>query len=160
MELTNEWGEFFPVSISAFCYNESKAQEHFPLTKDEVVAKGWAWKDDIDQIPQVERIIPADRLPDSLDNIPDDVLNWAIKCERTGRPFLINKQELAFYRKWRILVPHFHPDERKRERIAQRNPQKLWKRECGKCGRAIQTTYAPERPEIIYCETCYLKEVY
>jgi len=24
----------------------------------------------------------------------------------------------------------------------------------------MRTTYSPERPEIVYCEECYLKEVY
>ena len=26
--------------------------------------------------------------------------------------------------------------------------------------RRIETTYAPDRPEKVYCEQCYLKEVY
>ena len=30
----------------------------------------------------------------------------------------------------------------------------------GLCDLVIQTTYAPDRPEKIYCEECYLKEVY
>jgi len=41
-----------------------------------------------------------------------------------------------------------------------RNPRKLYTRNCDKCGKEIQTTYAPERPEIVYCENCYNKEVY
>lgn len=44
--------------------------------------------------------------------------------------------------------------------MALRNPRKLWKRQCGKCGKEIQTTYSPERPETVYCEGCYLSVVY
>ncbi|MFH1670930.1 MAG: hypothetical protein ABIA92_05105 [Patescibacteria group bacterium] len=155
-----EWGEFFPVELSPFAYNETVAQEYFPMTKEEVEAKGWKWRDEVDEIPDVEKIIPAEKLPDSIDDIPDDILNWAVKCEATKRPFRIVKQELEFYRKMRLPIPHFHPDERHRSRMALRNPRKLWKRECDKCKIEIQTTYQPSRPEIVYCEQCYLKEVY
>jgi CxxC-x17-CxxC domain-containing protein len=41
-----------------------------------------------------------------------------------------------------------------------RNPRKLFKRTCDKCGKGIQKTYAPERPEIVYCQECYEKEIY
>ena len=29
----------------------------------------------------------------------------------------------------------------------------------GACPNEFETTYAPERPEIVYCEACYLREV-
>ena len=32
---TGEWGEFFSPSLSPFGYNETVAQEYFPLTKEE-----------------------------------------------------------------------------------------------------------------------------
>jgi CxxC-x17-CxxC domain-containing protein len=41
-----------------------------------------------------------------------------------------------------------------------RNPRKLFDRKCDKCGKDIKTTYAPDRPEIVYCEECYEKEIY
>jgi hypothetical protein len=160
MQKTGEWGEFFPAEMSPFAYNETMAQEYFPLTKEEVLSREWKWRDEVDEVPKIEKITPAERLPDSIDDIPDDILNWAIKCEATGKPFRIIKQELAFYRKMRLPVPRLHPDERHRRRMALRNPRKLWKRECAKCGKEIQTTYSPERPEIVYCESCYLQTVY
>ncbi|EKD78561.1 MAG: hypothetical protein ACD_41C00322G0001, partial [uncultured bacterium] len=46
----------------------------------------------------------------------------------------------------------------------------LWHRQCmctqtdhghnGLCPTEFDTTYAPERKEIIYCDECYKKEVY
>ena len=30
----------------------------------------------------------------------------------------------------------------------------------GKCDVEFETSYAPDRPEIIYCEKCYQQEVY
>jgi len=160
MKSAQEWGEFFPISISPFAYNETAAQEYFPLTKEEVLNRGWKWRDQTDEMPKVDKIIPAAQLPDSIDDIPDDILNWAIECEATKRPFKIIKQELEFYRQMRLPVPHFHPDERHRRRMALRNPRKLWNRQCAKCQQPIATSYSPERPEIVYCESCYLAAVY
>ncbi len=155
-----EWGEFFPAECAPFAYNETTALQYFPLRREEALARGFAWQEERDEVSGVSRVIPASQLPDSIDDISDDIVNWAIECEATKRPFKIIKQELEFYRKMRLPVPRFHPDERHRRRIALRNPRKLWKRNCGKCGKEMETTYAPDRPEKVYCEECYLKEVY
>ena len=160
MQSTGEWGEFFPIDLSPFAYNETMAQQYFPLSEQDAIEAGYRWKEMKDEIPQVEKIIPAEQLPESINDIPDDVLNWAIKCEETKRPFRIVAQELAFYRQMNLPIPHLHPDERHKKRMALRNPRKLWKRDCNKCGKAMDTTYAPERPEKVYCEECYLSEVY
>ncbi len=160
MRKAGEWGEFFPVELSPFAYNETVAQEYFPLSKDEVQRRGWKWREEKDEMPKVTKIIAAAHLPPSIDDIPDDILNWAIQCEATKRPFKIIKQELEFYRSMRLPIPHLHPDERHSRRMALRNPRRLWGRACGKCAKSIQTTYSPDRPEVVYCEECYLKEVY
>lgn len=160
MEETGEWGQHFPAEHSPFAYNETVAQEYFPLTKEEALSKGYKWREMDDDISNVEKTIPASRLPDSINDIPDDILNWAITCEETKRPFKIIKQELDFYRKMHLPVPHLHPDERHRRRMARRNPRKLWSRTCDQCGKEIQTTYASDRPEIVYCEECYQQAVY
>ncbi|MDD5041240.1 MAG: hypothetical protein PHX87_03135 [Candidatus Peribacteraceae bacterium] len=160
MRADKKWGEFFPVELSPFAYNETVAQEYFPLTKAEALKRGWKWREEKEEAPKVSKVIPAEKLPDSNDDVPDDILNWAIECEATKRPFRIIRQELDFYRKMRLPIPRFHPDERHRRRLALRNPRKLWKRPCMKCQKEMQTTYSPDRPEIVYCEQCYLKEVY
>ena len=155
-----EWGEFFPSSISPFGYNETVAQEYFPLSKTEAIAKNFKWSDDEPEFPKVEKIIPANLLPDLINDIPDDILNWAIRCEISNRPFKIIAPELKFYREQNLPIPHLHPDQRHKNRMALRNPRKLWKKSCMKCNAEIQTTYSPERKEIVYWEKCYLKEVY
>src|SRR3989339_988009 len=178
---TGEWGEFFPSSISPFGYNETVAQEYFPLTKSAVgnadlhSLQRFNWSDFEPEFPKVEKIIPANLLPDTILDIPrqedvgqaNDILNWAIlpvdmpwQGISTNRPFKIIKPELEFYRKMNLPIPHLHPDERHKKRMELRNPRKLWKRNCMKCNAEIQTTYSPDRSEILYCEKCYLKEVY
>lgn len=160
MRNNSEWGEFFPVAISPFDYNETVAQEYFPLMKEEVLKRGWQWREEKDELPKVSKIIPATKLPVSIEETPDDIVNWAIECEITKRPFRIIKQELDLYRKMKLPIPHLHPDERHRQRMLLKNPRRLWKRPCMKCKKEMETTYAPDRPEIVYCEKCYLQEVY
>lgn len=160
MRKTDEWGEFFPENVAPFAYNETTALQHFPMTRDAVKARGWKWRDEEEQLPDVEKIIPAAQLPTSINDVPDDILNWAIECEATKRPFKIIKRELDFYRDHGLLLPRLHHDERHRRRMALRNPRKLWNRRCATCGNSITTSYAPERPEKVVCEKCYLKEVY
>lgn len=160
MRSTGEWGEHFPGRYSPFGYNESVAQDYFPMSKEEIIARGWQWSDYESPQQETTRIVSASSLPDSIDDVPDDVLQWAIRCEATGRAFRIVKQELDLYRRMRVPLPHLHPDERFCLRMALRTPRKLWERSCMKCKKAMQTTYAPDRPEIVYCEECYLKEVF
>ena len=160
MQSQNAWGSFLPTAMSPFGYNETVAQEYFPQTKEEIVQRGWIWNDYESPLPKVTKTIPGTDLPDAIDTIPDDILNWAIVCETTDKPFKVIKQELDFYRRMKLPVPRKHPDQRHKERMALRNPRKLWNRECAKCQKQITTSYAPERPEIVVCEECYLKEVY
>jgi hypothetical protein len=154
------WGEFLPTEMSPFAYNETVAQEYFPLSREEVEERGWKWNTYESPMPPVRKSIPAETLPDSIDDIPDDVLEWALLCEATGKPYKLIKQELDFYRKRRLPVPRFHPDERYRRLLTLRNPCKIWERACAKCSKVMRTTYQPERPEIVYCESCYLAAVY
>ena len=160
MNTTGEWGEFFPMNRSPFSYNETMAQESFPMKKDEVALNGLQWKESLEVIPKNEKSINADSLPDRIEDIPDDILNWNIICESSGKSFKIIKQELDIYREQKIPIPHLHPDERHYARLKSQNTRGLHNRTCQKCQKAIQTTYSPDRPETVYCEECYLKEVY
>ncbi len=160
MKSHDEWGEFFPRSFSCFGYNETIAQEYFPLTKAEALAAGYTWKNVKDEKLSVEKTVPAGKLPQTIAEIPDDILNWAVACENSKRPFKIIKQELEFYRQLDIPVPHLHPDERHNRRMTLRPSRVFYNRTCDQCEKQIETTFAPERPEKVYCEECYLKEVY
>jgi hypothetical protein len=154
------WGLFFDPKISLFSYNETIAMDYFPLDRKNAINRIFTWSDYEPEFPKVEKTIPANLLPDTISEIPDDILNWAIRCEISNRPFKIIAPELKFYREQNLPIPHLHPDERHKNRMALRNPRKLWKRNCMKCNEEIQTTYSPERKEIVYCEKCYLETVY
>jgi hypothetical protein len=91
------------------------------------------WSDYESPVPKVEKIIPAGKLPENIADIPDYILNWAIKCEVSEKPFRIISQELEFYRKHNLPIPKKHPDVRHSERMKLRNPRKLFDRNCDKC---------------------------
>ena len=48
-KLENEYrfGEFYPIELSPFGYNETISMEHYLLTKDEAIEKGYKWQDNL-----------------------------------------------------------------------------------------------------------------
>ncbi|EKE27930.1 MAG: hypothetical protein ACD_3C00125G0004 [uncultured bacterium (gcode 4)] len=161
-----EWWEFFPMTLSPFGYNETVAMEYYPIIcRDTLQCVSTDWKTKINWStyenppPTVSKVIPGAKLPENIDDIPDDILNWAVECEVTNRPFRIIKQELEFYRKHCLPVPRRHPDQRHLDRMNLRNPRMLFERKCDKCWVSIKTTYAADSSEIIFCEDCFRKEM-
>jgi len=76
-----------------------------------------------------------------------------------GRAYRIIPQELALLRRFGFPLPRMCFDCRHHSRLARMNPLRFFDRSCAKCGVAIRTAYAPDRPEIVYCEQCYQTEV-
>jgi hypothetical protein len=157
MKETGEWGKYFPPEHAPITYNESNAVDFFPLEKSEVLAQGWQWRDDD---PVKIEGDPLTDIPETIEDVSMDVCDRVLTCESTGKQFRINPQELKFYKMMKLPIPRKHPVARHKERLNRRCPRKLWQRKCGKCGGQISTSYAPERPETVYCESCYLKDVY
>lgn len=155
-----EWWEFFPSSMSPFWYNETTAQAYFPLEKSEAEAARFRWSKYEAPFPKAEKVIPASKLPENISDIPDDILNWAIVCEVTWKPFRIVSHELKFYRKHNLPVPKKHPDQRHADRMSMKNPRKLLERNCDSCGIDINTTCTPESQKLVYCDTCYDAHAY
>ncbi len=156
MKKEGVWGEFFPLEASPFGYNETQANEYYPLTREEVLSRGLRWRD-TEEGAKYDG--PKYEIPDSIDDISDDICNKILTCDATEKYYRITKQELDFYQKVHLPIPRLCPDERHRRRMALRNPKKLWSRKCDKCGAGIETTFAPDRPEKVYCEKCYLESV-
>ncbi|MFA6023814.1 MAG: hypothetical protein WC777_01175 [Candidatus Gracilibacteria bacterium] len=157
MQKTGEWGEFFDYSVSPFGYNETVAEEYFPLNKDQVLALDAKWHEECDE--QIDGA-PVDEIPEDIRSVDDEILKKVLHCEVSGRPYKITPQELKFYRNMKLPLPRRHHDERHLNRIALHNPYTLFDRSCGKCGKAIQTTYTELRAKVVYCEACYLAKVY
>jgi hypothetical protein len=158
MKETGEWGEFFPIGISTFGYNESVAFEYFPLTKEEALTLGYKWHDEDESAAyQGPEIV----LPESINEAnQEEVCSAILRCTKFEKLYKIIPQEFVLYKKFGIALPRLSPMARHEARMGLRNSRTLYDRECGKCGVGLKTSYAPDRPEPIYCESCYLKEVY
>ncbi len=156
MKKTGEWGEFFPMNLAPFGYNLTMAQDHMPLSKEEILAKNLQWTDK-KQSTMYDG--PKYEIPDKIEDVPDDICDKILTCEATGKYYKIQKAELNFYRKMELPIPRLCPDERHRRRMQLRNPRILFSRNCADCGCEIQTTFAPDRPEKVLCEECYLKVI-
>jgi hypothetical protein len=155
-----KYGEFFPTEICPFGYNEAVINDHFPLIKEEIIERGYPYKEKEDYKYTIT--LKSKDIPDNIKDTDDSILNEVIECAVSGRAFKITPFELQFYKRMNIPIPRLHPDERYKERMKLRNPMVLYHRSCMKesCTNKFETTYAPERPEIVYCDMCYKNEVY
>ena len=140
MTKDGEYGEMLPISSCPWPYNESNAFEWFPMTKEQALESGYAWRD-----------------PDKRDWGP--ATDTILKCEDCGRNYLTIPKELQFYERFGLPIPRKCPMCRELLRIRQLNPIAIYHRQCTKCQKDIETSYAPERPEIVYCVECYQQEV-
>jgi hypothetical protein len=158
MKKTGEWGQFFPAKYSPFPYNQSLANEYYPSQKEDILKKGWNWMGEVAE--ELSGSPLQEELPGHIDQVPDDITEQILTCEVSGKPYKVIKQELDFLRKVRIPIPTRSYEQRYSDRLSLRNTRKVWERNCDKCQKAIQTTYSPQGPEKVYCEQCYLAEVY
>jgi len=154
----NLFGLYFPPSISLFAYNETIAQDNYPLTKEEALKLGFRWQDNL-QMTKGKETLKSWEIPDNIKDVKDSIVNEIIACESCGRNYKIIHNELPFYRKMILPLPRKCFFCRHADRLVRRGPMEIFDRTCAKCGKAIKTTYAPDRPEIVYCEQCYQTEV-
>ncbi|MBI3626828.1 hypothetical protein HY224_02175 [Candidatus Uhrbacteria bacterium] len=176
---TGEYGQFFPAQLSPFGYNETTGATYMPMTKDEVLRSGWKWEDLVPGTFGKETVKPG-QMVDQIKDVPDAALKDIFACVRCQKDYTVIKPELDFYRSQNIPLPRQCPDCRYKGLISRRLPRKLWGRSCNcsgqglegrhknsnehfhgssKCPNKFETAYAPDRPEIIYCEACYQKEI-
>ncbi|KKW48315.1 MAG: hypothetical protein UY99_C0005G0024 [Parcubacteria group bacterium GW2011_GWA1_59_11] len=167
------YGEFFPSEISLYVYNETGAQDYYPLTREKAEAQGFTWQ----EMEDVHEAVPDLPVPDDIREVRDDILNQTLKCEVSGRPYRIIPMELQFYRRLQLPLPRRAPEQRQRDRIRKLLPKVLHRRQCDcegsggkyanqtehfhgeeKCPNTFETPYASDRPETVYCEQCYQAE--
>ncbi len=165
-----KFGDFFPSEIGPFKYNETVALEYRLIDENKALEQGYGWKKRIKN--EYDLTVFSKDLPDK--EFPDDITNVAILCETNGLfcsgAYKISEHEIVFYKKHNLPLPRICPLCRILNRIKLQYPYELWIRNCmcdkkhanheGKCEVSFETTYAPDRPEIVYCEKCYQQEVY
>lgn len=161
MKKSGDWGNFFPVEMSPFTYNESIANEYMPLSKDEALAQGYKWREDIPYTTGQETM-KLDDLPRYPEEYGDNLLNIVLACEKCNKNYRFIGREIGFYKRMKLAIPRKCFNCRHEERMKLRNPRELWDSKCANCSTDIKTSYPPERQKIykIYCEACYNEAVY
>ncbi len=180
------YGEFYPIEFSPWAYNETMAQEYFPLTKDEAIKQGYKWRD-----PENKEYVPtvkAEEIPEDIGDVADTIVSEVFECAHKGacnqgctKAFRIIPNELQFYRKIGVPLPTLCPACRTIERLKLRLGVELFEQSCmcggetsvdgiyknegqhshgdSKCENVFQTGYKPNQGHIVYCESCYQQEV-
>lgn len=159
------YGEYFPFSMCLFGYNETNANDTFPLSKDKLLEYGYPFYDRPSRDYSIT--LQSSDLPNSILDVNDDILKQTIGCPNEGKAeyqcttaYRITPEELSFYRQKKLPLPRYCPNCRHYQRLQYRNPMHLYTRQCyNNCGTTFQTTYSPEQKYKIFCEKCYQREV-
>ena len=93
-----------------------------------------------------------------IGEIDDMILDYAVICEISLRPFRIIKLELEFYRSHSLSLPTKHPDVRHMERMQLRSDRILRLVDCDCCGKSTLSVY--DNGGEIYCDSCHHQLVY
>ncbi len=139
------FGDYPPIELSYFPYNDSAAQSFYPLTKKEIKERHFTWKEPLptEESPDA---IPAESLPDSIFDVSDDILNKVIVSKSSNRKYRITSQELLFYRKYKIPLPRESFFERHERRNKMSSSFHLYNRKSDKSGKPIVSSYPPDAP--------------
>ena len=180
MQREGVYGDFLPPFLSPFGYSETLANDYFQLSRDAILAKGFNVHDAAGGTFGKETI-PKGSMPQTIQEAPEAMVNEILVCETCGKNFRIVAAELDFYRSLNLPLPRKDFACRHKARMEQRTPRTLWCRACAcagnaseggaykntgmhihgttHCPREFETSYALNRPEIVYCEACYNAEV-
>ena len=159
------WERWYPIEpkFSPFWYNETIAMDFYPLTKENAL-KFWYKRSDYElPAPNVEKVVQWKDLPkvwcklihDKKPDFLEKLLNYAIICEISNKPFRITKQEIDFYIKHNLSLPTKHPDVRYVDRIKRKWPRELFLAKCCKCWNIFPSIYKTGN-ENVCCDECFL----
>jgi hypothetical protein len=155
----DEYSDGPGIEFSAQAYNFSLASLVYPLDKEAIVKLGgYTAKEPESNVKNIKTIEYKD-LPQKIEEIKEDILDKAIICKISQRPFKVTESELDFYRRMRLPLPDTHPSLRieKRQKLAPDG--KKYQSYCVKCNKNIETMFNPKEGYNFYCEDCFNKEV-
>ncbi|MES3032068.1 MAG: hypothetical protein V4699_02370 [Patescibacteria group bacterium] len=169
MKKDGSFGQFFPPELAPFGFNETLGYDYYQITEKEAAERGFNWQKQATGTFGKETIKEKD-IPETITEIIDDILQEILVCSDCKKNFRITRAELDFYKRMNLPLPHKDFECRHQDRMKKRNPRKLWHRSCmcelekhihgtNKCENEFETSYSPDRPETVYCETCYQQEV-
>jgi hypothetical protein len=137
MRRTEEWGEFFPMQVSAVPYNVSLAARYFPVTPADCASQGLRWYDHPQ--PDVSDAILADDLGDVL---PPADRPLIVRSAASAGAFKVTVQEVQLLRRFGAPLPRSTYDERMNERAKRLGTLQLCPCRCEKSGEELLSVYA------------------
>lgn len=175
-----KYGEFFPMELSLFGYNNTIAIQHFKMTKEQAIENGYPWFE-IEK-GQYNITKKNGEILDSICDINDDILKEIIECSKCGGAYKVIENELLFYKNEKLPIPILCSECRHSIITEDRLKIQLYERKCmcagendetkkykntaehihgsEPCDEQFKTGYNPDSGEIVYCEKCYQQEVY
>ncbi|MEK7630318.1 MAG: hypothetical protein AAB432_02985 [Patescibacteria group bacterium] len=153
-----KYGEFFPVEISPFAYNETIASNFFPLTEKAIDEAGYRFQEP--EVREYQITKQPNDLPDHINDTNEGILKEVIACSKCARGFKIIEMELAFLKRMNLPLPRECPFCRVKEKFAQwvKNLRMI-PRKCFKCGAEFTTNYTEEEAPKMLCKKCYQGEL-
>ena len=154
MKKSGEYGKFLPYSMGPGPFNFSTSALYFlDTTKEEILKLGGYWQD-IDE-SHIEGM-PTSELPDSIEEVSENICKQALICPETGWRFNISENELIFYKQNNIPLPRKHFDMRIKDLVKYSTVLKTFNYKCFYCNEKIQAYYPKEWGyKNIACENCY-----
>ena len=157
-KLSRVWsyGEFFPIDLSPFAYNETITYQFFPKIREKALAEGYKWQEQTENKYDITK--KAMDLPKTIEKTDESILKEVIECANCAKAYRFTRGELSLMQKLNLPLPQQCFSCRQKLRFNRTNLPIFYNRACLKCGDTIVTSYAPDRPETIYCEKCYQQE--
>ncbi len=179
-DLVYKYGEFFPIELSPFAYNETLLNDQFPSNKENAEKEGFIWREQ--DRKEYEVTMSAFELPESTNQANKELTKELIECLGCKRAYRIITDEFQFLVNSNLPLPRYCFDCRFARRQTFMVPPVLNKSQCmcngenslnsqyennqqheshgnSRCPNIFHTAYNLEK-EIIYCEECYKKEVF
>lgn len=151
MQKDGSYGEFFPLEYAPHAFNCTTAYDFYPLTQAQVEGFGAQWQE-IETVKGEATYTIPDHIREVGQTLPNEVLS-CVTCQKN---YKITGVETALYLRQNIPVPRTCFSCRHMQRVRKRNPRKLFQRTCMKgCRTTFTTTFAPDRPEKVYCTPCF-----
>jgi hypothetical protein len=158
-----EYGEFFPPFVNPVPYNISVATSYKGYDDAEIAKRyGYRIEEILEPVQEAGgEVLNSSELPKDIGDVEDDILDKVIFDDKNKKHFRYIKKELDFYRRFNLPLPREHPSVRMEAMRKKFGTVALefYDRPCMKCGKTMQSVYALERPETVYCESCYNSEV-
>jgi hypothetical protein len=93
MTEAGEYGEFFPEKFSSFLYEDTLAQDYFPIELPST------------EIGEHPGVISVAEMPDHIRETDLDLAEKTFWCEFERKPFKFQKNEIKFYKKMGVALP-------------------------------------------------------